>query len=802
VLSGLRIIELGDERGYLAGKILADMGAEVVKVEPPGGDPGRRRGSPVSGETSVAWLAMNTSKRSVVLDLGDAADAERLRGLLAGADVLLETLGPKALNSLGFSRAALTETNARLVHCSITPFGTDGPRADFRGHDLVVVAMGGNAAMTGDPAGPPLRCTLPTSHFHAGPEAVVGILTALLARERSGAGDFVDVSMQECQLATTMAGPGSWALSHVPARRAGARIGRTREIWRAADGWITFGLRGGPARVRNLIATTEYMRECGMLPAWMREYDWQAYDHVALDDAEIARLEQAFGAFFATKSMRELYEQALARRILLAPCNDAKEILEHAQLRSRELFEWLRYAGIESGFEQPDRFARTACNGVRIRRPAPRVGEHQDLFEHAADAVSAPSPNRPAAGRSGAPFDGLAILELGSGAAGPVATRYFADRGATVVRIESSKRPDFLRLLHMRKDSPYGLDGSPMFILLNPNKKSIALDMSKPEGIEVARRLAGWADIVIENFAPGVMEKWGLDGASLRAMKPRLITVSGSLFGLTGPQRSYPGFGGQGSAIAGFNHLTGRPDGEAHGPYGTITDSLAPRYLAALMAAALLRRERLGEGESIDLSQIESGVYSLSEMIARYSATGESLRRNGNHDEHAVPHAIYPCAGEDRWIAIAVHDDAEWRRLCEAMGAPTWALAERYATADGRRADEQLVDENIAEWTRDRDAFELMDELQAAGVEAGVVQTFADLLEDPQLAHRGHFVVLEHEHLGPMQFEHCGYRIQGSPARIVSPGPHLGAHTDEVLRESIGLSDAEIAELRDREVLS
>ena len=242
-------------------------------------------------------------------------------------------------------------------------------------------------------------------------------------------------------------------------------------------------------------------------------------------------------------------------------------------------------------------------------------------------------------------FEGLKILELGAGAAGPVATRYFADQGATVVRVESGVRPDFLRLLHFRPGDPHGLNGGPMFVLMNPNKLSVSVNLSKPEGIAVVERLVRWADVVSENFSPRAMAKWGLSYERLRELKPDLVMVSSCLFGQTGPQRMYPGFGGQGSAIAGFNHLAGWPDREAIGPAGTITDSLSPRYVALLIAAALFHRERTGEGQYIDVSQIETGVYSLSEAIVRASARGEVMTRRGNRAEDAAPHGIYPARG-------------------------------------------------------------------------------------------------------------------------------------------------------------
>ena len=398
-------------------------------------------------------------------------------------------------------------------------------------------------------------------------------------------------------------------------------------------------------------------------------------------------------------------------------------------------------------------------------------------------------------------FQGLKILELGAGAAGPVATRYFADQGATVVRVESGVRPDFLRLLHFRPGDPHGLNGGPMFVLMNPNKLSVAVNLSKPEGIQVVERLVRWADVVSENFSPRAMAKWGLSYPRLRELRPDLVMVSSCLFGQTGPQRMYPGFGGQGSAIAGFNHLAGWPDREAVGPAGTITDSLSPRYVALLIAAALLQRERTGEGQYIDVSQIETGVYSLSEAIVRASARGEVMARRGNQAEDAAPHAIYPCAGPDRWIAIAVFSDEEWGRLCQALAAPGLARDPRFASVADRLAHEEALDAALAERTRGLEPFALMHRLQAAGVEAGVVQTCADLLQDPQLAHRGHFVRLRHRHLGDLSFEHYGIRFSASPRRIETPAPDLGEHTARVLAE-VGYGEAEIRSLAEAGVLA
>ncbi|HJO24404.1 MAG: CoA transferase [Myxococcota bacterium] len=379
MLAGVRVLDLSDESAWLAGKILAETGADVVKVEQPGGDPGRTGpylGGVDDPERSLRWLALNTSKRGVTLDWRTANGAALLRRLAGTADVLIETAAPGTLEKHGIGWETLHRENPRLVHCSVTPFGRTGPRAAWRAHDLVVVAMGGNANMTGDADRPPVRCTMPTAYLHAGPEAAAGIGMALWSRETTGRGQLVDVSLHEIQLSTLVTGPGQQAYAPRARKRSGAVMVRTREIWRAKDGWISYGLRGGPARIANLVATVELMEENGMAPEWLRSYDWSGYNHNTLSSEEIERFEAVFGAFFATKTRRELYEQALARRIMLAPCNDAREISEQLQLRSRGLFVTVEYPELGAAFEHPDFFAKNTGPRIGIRRRAPRVGEH------------------------------------------------------------------------------------------------------------------------------------------------------------------------------------------------------------------------------------------------------------------------------------------------------------------------------------------------------------------------------------------------------------------------------------------
>ena len=378
MLEGFRVLDLAGEAGVLAGKILGDLGADVVKVERPGGDAtrcGPWLDDVEEPERSLPWLAQNTSKRGVTLDLGSDEGRALFRRLVERADVVLETERPGALDALGIGPQAMRAAFPRLVWCSITPFGSTGPYAGYTGTDLSVVALGGNAFATGWPDRPPVRCSMPAGYYHGAPEAALGIAMALYARERTGEGDFVDVSLQEAHLQTLLTGPGQHASQQGGLRtysRPGDLSGGLRELWPTLDGYVSYGLRGGPARIPNLIATVEWMDECGMAPDWLRDYDWSTFNHNTIEDWE--PFFEAFGAFFASKTMADLYDGAVKRRVFLAPCNDAREVSRHPQLRSREFFVGVDYPEFGCTLEHPAFFARS--DGVKIRRRAPRVGEH------------------------------------------------------------------------------------------------------------------------------------------------------------------------------------------------------------------------------------------------------------------------------------------------------------------------------------------------------------------------------------------------------------------------------------------
>jgi crotonobetainyl-CoA:carnitine CoA-transferase CaiB-like acyl-CoA transferase len=772
LLAGTLVLDLAGEPAAMTGRVLADLGAGVVIAEPPGGHPLRTEPN--------RWRAWGAGKHSVGVT---GPDDPALAALARDADVVVDTPGwPGAL-----VLDPATAPDAVWVH--VTPFGLDGPRSHWRASDLGVMAASGNMYCTGYPDRAPVRCTEPSGYAHVGPEAAFAALSALA----TGRAQQVDVSMQEVVFASNMATPARFPTTGFRGSRIGASIGRTREIWPCADGFVTFGLRGGKARVPSLETITRLVEADGIDASALVGRDWAAFAPATAGDDELKAIEEAVGTYLARHSMQELYEIACDTNLMLAPTNSAQQIFASAQLAARE---WFGPVGDVTRFPRQFVIVRSVdgeAAPARALSPAPVRPE--------ADPPRVGARNHPVGGptrqRDGA-WAGLNILEFGSGAAGPIATRYFAEHGATVLRIESRSRPDFLRVYALGPDNPHGLEGAPMYDGLNVGKRNVTFNLKHPDAVALVKRLVvEWADAVAENFAPRAMKGFGLDYDSLVALKPDLVMISACLNGQTGPHRDYPGFGGQGSALSGFNWLTGWPDREPAGPHATITDSLAPRFVAAALAAGLLYRRRTGRGVHLDLAQVEAGAYTLSPWLLDYEVDGISRARDGNRSTRAVPHGAFPCAGEDRWIAIAAWTDDEWRRLAGITGLDDPGLE----TLAGRVARIDELEAALAEWTAPRDRDRTAAELQAAGIEAVPVQDFGDLHDDPQVAHRGHFVPLTHPVMGPGLYERNGFRLSDAPAGYDRSGPTLGQDNEWVLGDVLGLSVDDIARLTDRGAL-
>ena len=399
---------------------------------------------------------------------------------------------------------------------------------------------------------------------------------------------------------------------------------------------------------------------------------------------------------------------------------------------------------------------------------------------------------------SGHPFDGVHVLDFSWIGVGPVTTKYLADNGAEVIRIESAARVDVLRIAPPWKDGQPGINRSQFFASFNTSKRSVTLDLNQPKARELALRLVPWADLVGESFTPKAMRKWGMDYAQLRKIKPDLIMFSTCMQGQTGPNAMYPGFGQLAAALSGFYHISGYgPDDPPSPPYGAYSDFVAPRLLAAAVIAALDYRRRTGRGQYIDMSQYEAALHNLAPAIIDYFATGRVLGRNGNRSQRFAPHGAYRCRdeeGAERWIAIAVASDQEWRAMLAVLGNPP--CDPKFATVAGRLEHFAPLDELVSRLVRDREAAALTAELQAAGVAAYPVQNCVDLHQDENLEAFDFWHWLEHKEMGPCVYEGLQHRMSRTPGELRSAGPVLGQHTDEVLTGMLGLSASEIEQLR------
>ncbi|MDY6834827.1 MAG: CoA transferase [Chloroflexota bacterium] len=392
-------------------------------------------------------------------------------------------------------------------------------------------------------------------------------------------------------------------------------------------------------------------------------------------------------------------------------------------------------------------------------------------------------------------FQGIKVADFSWVGVGPQVARELAEHGATVVRAESHRHPDTLRLLMPIKDFQSGIDRSGFGACYNTNKYGMSVDLSTPQGKEVAKRLVKWADIVADSMTPGTMAKWGLSYESCREIKPDIIYYSTCQMGQKGPFATFGGYGMFGTSYAGYCHLLGWPYGSPLPTINNYSDFIAPWYLCATLILALLHRRKTGQGIYLDQSQVEAGINFLGPTILDYTINGRTQCRAGNQDPHSAPHSIYACLGQNRWVAISVSSDKEWDCFCQAIGSPEWVKSPKFSTFLSRKKHEDELDRLITEWTKDYTPEQVMDIMQQSGVAAGVVRTAEDLFNDPQLNHREHFRFLDHDVIGRMAYNAPAYHLSKTPNHIWKPGPCLGGDNKYVYNEILGYSEDEIADM-------
>ncbi len=395
----------------------------------------------------------------------------------------------------------------------------------------------------------------------------------------------------------------------------------------------------------------------------------------------------------------------------------------------------------------------------------------------------------------GRPFDGLHVVEFGVAIVGPVTGLYLAQYGATTVHVETETKLDIFRLGPPFKEGKPGINRSLLFNEVENSKYGVSLNLRHPKALDVARKLIAWADVVIENFAAGALEHLGLGYKEIQAIKPDIIMCSASAQGQNGPHARQPFYGPDLAALCGFNEICGWPDRPPSPIHGAYTDFLAPRLAAATIIAALDRRKRTGEGMFIDISQFEVSIQFIAPVVLDSIINDREVTRTGNRVPDAAPQGVYPCKGEDRWCAITIVSDDEWRRFCQAIGGPAWAGMPQFATFAGRKEHEDELDSLIAGWTKDLAAEEVMRILQGVGVRAGIARNSQETMSDPQMRSRDAFVPLHHAELGEHECESLFFKLSRTPGGPRFASFCLGEYNAYIYKDVLGLSDKEYREL-------
>jgi crotonobetainyl-CoA:carnitine CoA-transferase CaiB-like acyl-CoA transferase len=778
-LRGVRVLDLTDSSAVFATRILADTGCDVVRVEPPGGDPVRSLApflhDEPGPERSLPHLYLNAGKRSVVVDRATPAGQEAFWSLVTSADVIVETEG--------LSHAEVRRRNPAAIHVTVTPFGLDGPRTGWRATDLISAAAGGLAFLCGERDGPPLRPGADQAHKLAGLAAAAAAAIALAGRDRAAGqpGVHIELSVQDVVATSTLqtANPSYWAWhQRVPGRPG---LG---EVYQCADGhWITLAVR--PNR-RMAVAAWADQRGAGA------SADRAALRQTGLDAAALgSAIRNIVGsvtrpdlmAAIGTLDLMGLPVHSLSD---LRTCEHLDAIAEFVAVPHDHLRQTLRFPRSPVG--------ELATAGITR---APKLGEHnrQVLPALTADrprdgsCVSQPDLDLSTALR------GIRVVDFCWMIAGPLGTRLLADFGAEVIRVEAGPRayPDTF---------PPGTDDPSLGAYhnsLNTQKRSVTIDPRRPEGRELLLDLIATADVVTNNYRPPAFEKLGFDDKALRERNPRLINLHMPGTGRTGPWSRIGTFGTMVAAAAGLNYLTGRPGTPPRGLGVAYSDFTTPFLVPLMIVAALRQRDRSGQGMELELNQLAATVSLVGVEWLALDSSGITPPRPGNRDRNLCPHGIYPARGDDEWVAIAAGAE-DFGPLCSAIGHPE--LADQLPTAAARAAAEDELDGLIAHWTSTRDKWAAAAELQAAGVPSAPVENLRDAMEsDERLARRHYLTIEQPSHPGiTVPIQNTPIQTAGEP-RAVRRAPMYGEDNDYVLQGILRRSAADVLALRQAGVI-
>lgn len=811
-----RVLDISDEKGQYCGKILADLGCDVIKIERPGGDPVRWAG-PFYQDTpdpnrSLTWFAYNRGKKSVTLNIESSDGQAVLKDLVKQAHVVIESSAPGYLDGLGLGYASLNKINPAIVMASITPFGQDGPYGKYKGPDIVVSALSGFMGLNGDPDRAPLNTSAPHAYMLASVHAAQGILLALYHQEKTGRGQYVDVCAQQ-SMAWNVIDVDYWPeYGKIEGKREGNNYKAANGIIRSfislcKDGYVCFFLYGGAHGAHSNRELQQWMESEGMFEPILQGLKWEELDLLTEKAERVTEICEAFDRFFKTRTRAELQERAVARKILMAPCCTISDLLESPQLKSRAFWAHVEHPELGETLIYPGACAASSAFPRNGFLRAPMLGEHNDIIRAAAASEWGRGDGSTGVGSSGNPVGigqalrGLKVLDFTQAQAGPMAARLLAEQGATVIHVESEAKMDIYRVTPPYKAQKPGINRSTLFANVQAGKYGIALNMDHPRAAEVTKRLVAWADVIVDSRTPGVLEKWGLGYADLIKVKPDIILARLTNQGIDGLWAKHPGYGTQIIGQAGMIGIVGWPDREPL-MFGraTYADLVASSLFIAYLIAALVHRQVTGQGQHLDASMVEGCINFLAPQVLDYVANGRELQRTGNRRDGAAPHGAFPCKGTDSWCAIAVTTDAEWGQLCMVMGKPDLAADPRFATLTARKENEDELERIVGAWTSELPAVQVMTLLQEAGVAAGVVNDFREVWEDPQLRHRQHFRSVPHTEMGSHTVSSYPYILSRTPCVTPRGAPCMGEHNEYVYCKLLGLSDEEFLEMHNEGV--
>jgi len=781
-LSGLRVIDLAGGEAAFCSKLLADLGAEVVKVEPRGGCPSRQAGpfagNPISPHSSLSFWYHNSGKVCVTLDLENANDRQKLLDIAANSDALIESFRPGYLAGLGLGYKELCEINPGLVVASVTGFGQTGPYAQYKSSPLIAAACGGQMYVCGRPGRPPLKPYGDQPYYTASLFAACGILLALRRRELTGRGQHIDIALQEATAA---------ALEHVLVQYFHADVGaflqvrpRLRNVVAARQGSLQWNAASDifPCRDGHVLLTfsrewdtlVELLGSRG-LAAGLAGPSWRDADYRR---QHIGRVQEAISSWTLLQDREEAFRLGQDMRFPWAAVNSIRDVMENEQLRARGYFIKAEHPLKPGGFKAPRPVINFA--GAPEGTPPRYQKRHCDAIRRGGFS----NPPEDAGAPEGTPLHGKRVLDFTWMLAGPYATRLLADFGAEVIKVQSRLTATGAE----QNDTSY-------FNTWNRNKLGITLDLSRQEARQLVLELVAKCDLVLENFTPRVMESWGLGYGDLKLVKPDIVMVSLSGFGQGGPWRNYAALGATVQALSGLTQLTSYDAGRPEGIGFAYADHISGLYAALAALAALRRRDMTGQGAYADISELEAACSTLGPALLEYSVNGRAAQPAGNGDEwgQAAPHGCYRCKGGDRWCVIAVFSEEEWQSLCNVIGQPRLALQAKFSSVQSRLQNAGELDMLIEQWTENYTPREAMDKLQSAGVPASVVSDARDLANDPHLNERGFFIEIEQPIPGLKRTDGNPVRLSATPPQYRKAAPLLGEDNRHVFIDILGMDE-------------